>query len=356
MNILDNFQKIKDIDKQNVYSSIESLADQCLDAWNNVEKIKIPENYRNFKNIIVSGMGGSSLGAHLIQSLFEDKLCVPLVLLRDYHLPAFANKESLIILSSYSGTTEETINCAREAIKKHLRCFVISTGGELGEIAQKNNFPFYKINPVLNPSNQPRMAIGYSVFGQIAVTSRLGLIATKKDEVVKMTKFIKTLCKQYSLFIPLKKNPAKKLANKLKDKIINLVSAQHLQGALHVFNNQLNENSKNFSNFFYIPELNHHLMEGLKNPESLKNVGFFVFIESDLYAERIKKRFKITQEVVKRNGLPFFTQKLVSKTPLTQCLELITFGAFVNFYLAILYGNNPAPIPWVDFFKDQMKK
>lgn len=356
MNILDNPQEIKKIDKENVYGSIEALPEQCLHAWEDVGKIKIPENYRNFKNIVVCGMGGSSLGAHVIQALFKESLKVPLILVRDYHLPGFVDQDSLIVLSSYSGTTEETISCSEEAIKKNLRCFVISTGGKLEELARQQDFPFYKIVPKFNPSNQPRMAIGYSVFGQIAVFSKLGLIQVKKDEVIKLTGFIESLKEKYNLKILLQNNPAKQLAEKAKDKIINLVSAEHLQGALHVFNNQLNENSKNFSNFFYIPELNHHLMEGLKNPQTLKENTFFVFFESDLYSPKIQKRFTITQEVVTKNGIDLKAVKLNGKTALEQTLELITFGAYVNFYLSMLYGINPAPIPWVDFFKAELKK
>jgi len=356
MGILDNSGEIKKIDKQNVYSSIEALPSQCLDAWEAVGKIAIPENYQNFKNIVVCGMGGSSLGAHVIQALFRDKLEIPLVLLRDYHLPAFANQDTLVILSSYSGTTEEVVNCAQEAVSRNLKCFAVSTGGKIEEIAQEKNFPFYKIDPKLNPSGQPRMAIGYSVFGQIAIFAKLGFLNITKDEVVRLTEFLKTQAEKYSLKVPEAENPAKQLANKVKDKIINLVAAEHLQGALHVFNNQLNENAKNFSNYFYIPELNHHLMEGLKHPDSLKRNTIFLLFESELYEEKVQKRFRVTQEVVGKNNLPLETIKLEAKTKLEQCFELIGFGAFVNFYLAMLYGINPAPIPWVDFFKAELKK
>lgn len=356
MHVLDNPGEIKKIDKANVYGSIEALPEQCLHAWEDVEKIKIPSDYRDFKNIIVCGMGGSSLGAHVIQALFEDKLKIPLILSRDYHLPAFVDKDTLVILSSYSGTTEETISCAKEAITKKLRCFVISTGGELEEIAKQNKFPFYKIIPKFNPSDQPRMAIGYSIFGQIAVFSKLDLVSVYKNEVVNLAKFLNELKQKYNLQIPQKENPAKQVAQKVKSKVINLVAAEHLQGALHVFNNQLNENSKNFSNFFYIPELNHHLMEGLKNPDSIKDNTIFVFFESELYSEKIQKRFSITKKVVQKNGLPIVTIKLTGKTRPEQCFELISFGAYVNFYLAMLYKINPAPIPWVDFFKAELKK
>lgn len=356
MNILDDFEEIKKIDKANVYGSIQALAEQCLHAWEDIEKIQVPENYRNFKNIIACGMGGSSLGAHVIQALFQDRLKIPLVLLRDYELPAFANQDSLVILSSYSGTTEEVVNCAQEAISRNLKCFGVSIGGKIEEIAQEKNFPFYKINPKFNPSGQPRMAIGYSVFGQIAIFAKLGLIEVNKSQVIQLVDFLKIQDKKYNLEVPQAENQTKQLATEVKDKIINLVAAEHLQGALHVFNNQLNENAKNFSNYFYIPELNHHLMEGLKNPDSLKENSIFLFFESELYREEIQKRFKITREVVQKNGLAIETINLETKTELEQCFELIGFGAYVNFYLAILYRINPAPIPWVDFFKAELKK
>ena len=156
--------------------------------------------------------------------------------------------------------------------------------------------------------------------------------------------------------ISIQNNQAKTVASKLKDKIIILISADHLSGATHIFNNQINENSKTFSSDFIIPELNHHLMEGLKNPKNNKDNLFVIFINSKMYSERIQKRFEVTKDVVNKNNIPFYQINLKSDKKISQIFELIQFGAFINFYLSIIYKQNPAPIPWVDYFKNELSK
>jgi glucose/mannose-6-phosphate isomerase len=357
MDNLDFEKEIKNIDKEDVYESVISLPKQCLHAWEDVDKINISkDDYKDIENIVFTGMGGSGLAARVIESAYSDKLNKPFVRVNDYNLPNFVNSKSLVLCSSYSGSTEETIENVRQAVERKSKWLAISTGGTLIEEATKYNVPFYKIEPKYNPCNQPRMAIGYSIVGQLALASKLGIIDISKDDIEKAMLVMKSVISKNSKDVEFDKNSAKSISNKLKDKIVILFSSSHLVGATHVFNNQLNENSKNFSSDFTIPELNHHLMEGLKNPEDNKNNLFIIFVNSNMYSKRIKKRFEVTKDVVSKNNIQFEEINIESEGKLNQIFELIQFGAFVNFYLSILYKQNPAPIPWVDYFKDKLSK
>jgi glucose/mannose-6-phosphate isomerase len=349
---LDQINKIKKLDKTNLVSSVDSLHKQIEDAWKTVKNIEVPENYKKVNKIIICGMGGSSLGGHVIRSLYADQLEVPIYLQRDYNLPKWTDQNTLVVLSSYSGNTEETVSCANDAEDNKYKTLVITSNGELARIAQNNNFPSYQINPQFNPCGQPRMAIGYSVFGQVAMFNKLGLITIDEQQIKNLTKCLKELTSNYELSVPVEKNPAKQIAIKLKNKFVNYISSQHLRGASHVFNNQTNENSKNFSNYFFIPELNHHLMEGLKNPD-LEN-GVFLFFNSKHYSKRIQKRFALTKDVVEKNGVLVLEKTFNEKTKLEDAFHLILFGGYTTFYLSMLNNLNPAPIPWVDYFKEKL--
>ncbi len=352
---IDNFLEIKKLDKSNVLGSIDALSNQCMHAWNAVNKINISSDYKNINKVLVCGMGGSALGAHVIQSLFsQNKIMIDIK--RGYYLPGWVDKQTLIILSSYSGNTEETLSCAKQALAKKIKCLVIATDGKLGEIAQKENIPWYKINPVHNPSNQPRMAVGYSIFGQIAMLAKAGLIKISQDEVKKVVNFLEKKEKGLKAELDSSRNIAKSTAKKIFGEIPVLVTADFLKGAVHVFNNQLNENAKNFSNFCYIPELNHHLMEGLKFPNNNSKNLIFIFFKSNFYSKIIQKRFDLTQNVVEKNNIKTIEINLSGKTKLNQVFELIQFGAYTAFYLSMLNNLDPAPIPWVDYFKEQLKK
>jgi len=353
---LDSIEEIKKIDTDNVLGSIMDLPKQCEDAWENAKDIVVPESYRDVTNIIMSGMGGSGLGARIIESVYHNQLKYPLTRVNDYDLPKFADHHSLVICSSYSGETEETISTAKEAIERNCKWMAIGTGKSLIELAKTNNVPYYKIEPKFNPSNQPRMAIGYSVIGQLILASKAGLFSIEHDDIKLAVVAMKDVILKNGSNIPESKNDAKKLAIKLVGKNIFYISSGHLIGAIHTVNNQLNENTKAFSSDFQIPELNHHLMEGLTHPVENQNRLFFIFANSQLYSERIKKRLEITKEVLGKNNIEYFEFKASSTTKLSQSFEIIQFGAFVNFYLSMLYNQNPSPIPWVDFFKKKLSQ
>ena len=352
--ILDSLEEIKKIDLENVLGSVEALSEQCLHAWEEAEKVEIPDSYKDVDSLVMCGMGGSGLGARVIESVFGKSLKIPLVRVNDYKLPEFVDEKTLVFCSSYSGTTEETIANAKEAIVKKAKWMAIGTGSSLIDLAKKEGAPFYQIVAKYNPSNQPRMAIGYSVMGQIVMVSKCGLLSVRNEEVQSLVSGMGEIVKSSAPSVPRAENKTKKLALALKDKIICLISAEHLVGATHAFNNQLNENSKVFTGDYIIPELNHHLMEGLKHPTSNKETLSVIFIESANYSGRTKERLKITKDVVSKNGIKTHTLNIKGARPLTESFELIQTGAFVNFYLAILYGQNPAPIPWVDYFKEKL--
>lgn len=352
--IFDRREEIRKIDVSNVLGSVEELGMQCEHAWDEVKKIQVPDSYRHVDNVVMCGMGGSGLGARVIDSVYSEQLKLPLIQIHEYHLPGFVNERTLVICSSYSGETEETIANARAAVERKAKWMAIGTGNSLIDLAKSEGVPFYQINPRFNPSNQPRMAIGYSIVGQIGLAAKSGLITVEDYELNQVLAAMKRICQESAVETETVKNPAKKLAVKMKDKIVVFVAAEHLVGAIHTVNNQQNENAKNFCVNLQVPELNHHLMEGLKHPLSNPKNLLFIFVNSSLYPNRIRQRILLTKEVVEKNGIEAVVLEMVSASKLSQAFELIQLGSYANFYLSILYGQNPAPIPWVDYFKERL--
>lgn len=342
------------LDQENVLSSIEQLPEQIEDAWSQTAHQANQDFAAGTEAVIVAGMGGSALGAEVIKSAAKPFLKVPFDVVKGYTLPGYINPHTLVVLSSYSGTTEETLTAAKQAEAAGCKIAVITSGGELASLMAAKKYPGYVINPKYNPSNQPRMAIGYTITGQIGLLHSFGLIDASNFSIPTITQ---TLRDQATQLRPeaVDHNPAKELAKSAIDKIIYLVSAEHLTGATHVVNNQLNENAKHLTVELQVPELNHHYMEGLPHPEIAKQAAVFWFIESTLYPSRIQLRMELTRDVVTQNGYQSQSIHLHSQDLYSQVFELIQLGAFTNFYLAMLHGINPAPIPWVDYFKDQLK-
>jgi len=352
---LDNPKTYQRLDTYKIYDSLVLMRDQIIQAWTDIHSLPFDTSCSNATNIVVSGMGGSSLGGHIIQSIDQAILKVPLQIVNNYRLPAYVNNQSLVLIISYSGNTEESLSCFRDAINKKAQIFAITTGGKLAKLATKYNIPLYLINPVANPCAHPRMGISYLATATLAILSRCQFIHFTNKQINEIASL---LHQNISLLrtTPLKNNPAKQLAEKLFGKAILIISANHLNGISHSISNQINESAKTFASYFFLPELNHHLLEGLSQPIKLKTFSHILLINSDLYPEAIKRRLFLTQKILHKSGYETTIIKPDSHTNTSQAFESLYFGSFLAYYLSIASEINPGPIPWVDYFKKELAK
>ncbi|KKQ97540.1 MAG: Bifunctional phosphoglucose/phosphomannose isomerase [Candidatus Woesebacteria bacterium GW2011_GWB1_39_12] len=339
-----------------VAHTIRAYPLQLKQAWEEINTLFIPEDYKNVSNVVVSGMGGSALGARIIDSYIVDKIRLPIEIYTEYHLPNYVNKNTLVISYSYSGNTEETINATYEALQRNAKIFCVTTGGKLSEIAEKENIPAYVFNPINNPSKEPRMSLGYSIGTYFSLFHKLGFISLDRDDIDTAINSMYEFLTEFHENIDTDKNLAYKLASSLKNYIPVIITSEHLYGISHAIKNQINENSKTFSILFDIPELNHHLLEGLRNPDKIKKDFKFLFFNSSKYSEKIQKRYKITAEVVEKNGFEYLIYNPRSDTKLKELFEIFILGSFISYYLAKFYQVDPLKIPWVDYFKERLSK
>lgn len=353
--ILDSREAIAQLDKSNMLGSVEALYKQLTQAWEETQALSFTPK-TEIREVVLAGMGGSALGADVIKTLYKHELKVPFDVVRDYTLPGYVSEDTLVILASYSGTTEEIVACAQDAINRKAQVMVIAAGGTLIELAKEHGWTHYQINPTHNPSNQPRMAIGYAVFGTICLLSKAGILSLTKEEVDAVAATIKATVDAGDVEVPQDTNTTKLLAYSMFDKRPIYVVAEFLEGAGHVICNQTNENAKAYADYKVIPELNHHLMEGLRFPHSNKDTHIFVFINSPLYNPRNQARMRLTQQIVEDNGIETMMLDLKSATKLEQVFETIALVGFAGFYLSMLEGIDPSPIPFVDKFKDELSK
>jgi glucose/mannose-6-phosphate isomerase len=351
---LDNLEQIKELDKGNYLGSVEALADQVRQTWEEVQKIVIPEDYRQVNKIVLNGMGGSSFGGLVVKAVFADRLQVPLEVINSYTVPAYVDENTLFIFASYSGTTEEILNTIDEAISRGAKCMGISAGGKLGEVLTQKNLPYYRLDPKFNPSNQPRAGLGYSIIGAAGLLKQAGLLELTQKDIDEVISVLEETNAKYGVSVGSDANLAKQYAMELLEKVIVLVAAEHLAGSVHVFRNQLHETAKNFADYFLLSELNHHLMEGLSHPWTNPENLIFLQFKSGLYYPRIQKRLAITKDVIEQNKIPVLELELAAESKLAQAFELIGFGGWCSFYLSMLNGVNPSLIPWVDYFKNKL--
>lgn len=322
-----------------VLQSVEMYPQQVIAGWEAVmsKNIQLPE----ISNIVVCGMGGSTLGARVLDSFTS---AIPITIVNHYDIPSFVNEKSLVVISSYSGNTEETVSCFYQALERNTNIFAIATGGKIADIAQQNQIFLYTIDPKENPSGQPRLATGYSIGALFGLLSKTGIDGITKEEL------------EHALSLNHEeiKHNAQIYRDELKEKGVLFVASEHLIGSTHAIKNMINESAKTFSSLFELPELNHHLMEGLKHPESLKDNLAFFFVESDFYHDRVKRRYAITKDVVSQNEYKWFEYKAYSETKLKQVFEVLLLGSYLQVYLGEYYKEDLTQIPWVDYFKEKL--
>jgi len=332
-------------DSLQVLDSIKALPDQVAQVLVEISTTQIPASCSVVDDIVVSGMGGSALGGHIIKSLERQFLRIPLVVSSNYHLPNFVNEKSLVIITSYSGNTQETLSACIEARGREAQIFIISSGGKLGEMAEKFNLSHYIFNPKHNPSGQPRLGIGYNIMSIYSLLSRCQLI----NPVYNLTELV-PLLKSHD------PTPYALMSKRLSGRIVCILASEHLTGVAHDLANQINENSKNLSLYWELPDANHHLMEGLTFPKSNSDNLMFIFLTSNHYQPETIARYAPTQQLLTKQNIPFETLSFSAKNPLFESMLAVQAGAYLSYYLSQENAIDPGPVPWVDWFKDQLAK
>lgn len=352
---LDSHKTYAALDTSDIRFGIEHLPEQIRIAWHETRDLVLPEAYRRAVNVIIAGMGGSALGPHMLVTAMRDRLQIPVTIVNDYTLPAYVDKKSLVILSSFSGTTEETLEAGVQAEKAGAMIVVICAGGELAKRAAKKKWPVYQFDPG-ELARQPRMGTGFSLAGVLGILERAKLIKVSDAEIDRMVIAMGEVIDTCSVDIAAKENPAKTVAKSMKDASVFVVAGEHLVGTTHMFANCINETAKQFAVSFALSELNHHLLEGLTYPKSFapKTVAFMV--QSSLYHPRIQKRVNVTSDSFEQQGLTVIDYHTNGKEPLEEVGELMQFASFVAYYMAMQNGVNPEAIPFVDAFKSALGK
>ncbi len=344
-----------------VLGSIEEFGAQCVSGAASARDADLFDAMRGPSQIVVAGMGGSALSADIIRSLLAPALRVPLIVQRDYVIPSWVGPKTLVIASSYSGETEETLAAASGALERTGLVVAMTTGGPLAEALAARGRPVVRIDPAANPSGQPRFAIGAMLFALLGILERAGVAeaffseyGSAVDAAAAAADFAAGAHARYGIDRPRAANPAKELAHFLEGRACVVVASRHLSGNAHALANQLNETAKSFAAPFEIPELNHHLMEGLQLPDANRAALGFLFIESSLYGTRLGARYAVTREVVARQGVPEKSFLPDGGSPLFESLDTLIFGSYLAFYLALRNKQDPAKIPWVDLFKARL--
>jgi glucose/mannose-6-phosphate isomerase len=343
---------IQKFDQTGVFKVVCNFPDQISEAIENVKDLKIESiKKEKISNVIISGLGGSAIGGDLIRTYLKNKINVPIIVNRDYILPEFVNENTLVLISSYSGNTEETISAYKNAIKKKAMVICITNGGEIKKIAVENNHQAISI-----PSGyHPRMALGFMFFNLLYIFIKLGFLKEPVNEISELIDSLKRKSKKYSDYKS--ENNSLKIAKDLKGKFLFIYSSPDLESVGIRWRGQFSENSKVISSTHYFPELNHNEIVAWTQEGGLTNMlkeSVIICLRDQDDFIRVKFRIDITKDVMKKYASEILEFQGEGSTFLVRMFDLIYLIDWISYYMAILNNADPAEIQNINYLKNQL--
>ena len=350
-----------DLDAPAVYQQldpsgmIERIADfprQCSMAWHGAVNLPLPPDFSMVDKVVILGMGGSAIGGDVVRSMALRAGKAAVVVQRDYRLPHWVDERTLVIASSYSGNTEETISAFAEALESPAKKLVITTGGRLQEIAAEHGVPTL----VFHYQAEPRAAFGYSFFSLLAFLKCMGHIDIGSGDVDESIMALKEASADAGREVPCDRNPAKQLAGRLQGHLAVIYGADFLSVVAHRWKAQINECSKGWAFAECFPELNHNAVVGYSFPERFNQSVYVVMLRSPLMDPRILKRYEVTAELLDGAGIASEVVQPAGSSELAQLLNAVSLGDYVSYYLAMLNGIDPSPVQPIDYLKQRLSE
>jgi glucose/mannose-6-phosphate isomerase len=337
---LDDPMTYQRLDPSGMFGHIAALPDQCEAGWKLMQSVDLPAAFSQVNRIVVSGMGGSAIGASLLASLIASECRVPLFVVRDYTLPAFVDGPScLVIGASYSGETEETLAAFEEARRRGCRLMALTTGGTLAQRAKDYGATL----ATFDYKSQPRAALGYSFAPLLALVCRLGLVADQSADLAKAVATMRAWQKEIEPSSPVSKNSAKRLAGQMMGRWVTVWGSGHLAEVARRWKTQINENAKGWAAFEVLPEADHNAICGTLPDEAARKT-LVLFLTSTLDHPRTQLRHAITRQVFLTSGVNTDVIAARGQSRLAQMLSMIHYGDYVSGYLGLLNEVDPTVI------------
>ena len=348
--LLDNTEKIRAVDKSGMLNFCVNASKHYREAMELAQKIKA--KYPKPDNIIVVGMGGSGIGGDLLKDWAKNKIDVPIEVNRDYSLPEYAGKKTLVIIMSYSGDTEESLSAFLDALERDCMIYCVSSGGALLKYAQKLRLPYLQV-----PGGMPpRAALPYLLVPLLVYMEKTGLALGVTEELNETVKLLEKISRENQPDYPTADNFAKTLAQQINETILTVYGFGVYRSVAQRFKQQINENSKFPAKWEYFSELNHNEIVGWENRGKLIKYFSIIFIRDIDEPKEMKSRIETTKQIMEKAGLIMYDLQVQGKSTLAKMLSTVLVGDFVSVYLAVLNGIDPTPVKNISYLKDKLKE
>jgi len=348
---LDKTETFAQIDRSNMMSLVLGFPDEIREAVDIGNRLDIPSGYKKFSKISVTGMGGSGIPGDFLKALLSRELPLPLIVNKDYSVPRFTDRDTLVFAVSYSGNTEETIAAFKAAHEVGAKIIGVTSGGELLKLCQDRSIPCI----IIPDGRQTRASFGYLFFSILTLLQRLNIIGAKTRDIQETVAVTQKMRQELGPSVVTTNNAAKSLALKLSGKSVIIYGTQsHTDAVALRWKQQLNENSKMPARYEAFPELNHNEIVAWDSPQINRTQTEVILLRDEQEFSQIKKRIEVTKEFLGSRGISTTEVWSQGHSLLARLISLSYFSDFVSFYLAMLNNVDPTPVEAILYFKQKL--
>ena len=326
---------------------IEGFTRQLSDALRIGQAADLGRQGSDIRNVLITGMGGSGIGANLVESLTFGRIPIPISVCKGYNIPQFVSPHTLFIACSYSGNTEETLAAIQKAMLKRSHIICITSGGKMLELAKEYNFLYIQLP---DGYSSPRAMIGYMVVSLLSALYHTNLIGAA---FIKETENAIEYLDRGEKAI---QSEAELISKKLKGKLPFIYCDGRLLAMATRFQQQLNENAKQIAHVNTFPEMNHNEIVGWRFPENILQQVQVIYLYSDHDHERVEKRLEICRDIFEKRSFPIIDIVAEGASLLEQYYYLIHLTDWISYYLAKENMIDPDPVEAIDYLKSELAK
>lgn len=313
--------------------------------------VEIPFPADAVSDIVLCGMGGSAIAGDLVSGAFRDRILRPMTVVRDYYLPGWVGENTLVIISSYSGGTEETLTCAMQAIERKALCVGVTSGGKLASFYAGEGVPIIPLPTGL----QPRAALLRLLAPVAVLLDRLGLVPPLADDIDEGRRTIEGSVAALGPEVPEDENPAKLLARGLHGGVPLIWGAELTAPVAVRWKGQINENAEQPAYASALPELDHNEIVGFAGTTAeARALSRLVMLRDPRNHRQVERRFDLTRELVEEHVGGVYSITAEGERPLARMLDLVMLGDYVSLYLALLNGVDPGPVDVIGRLKERL--
>ena len=325
-----------------------ALPAQCAAAWHASKAVKLPRAWPKFERVLVGGMGGSAIAGDLVAGLAKEAGGAPVSVVRDFQLPGPARMETLHVLCSFSGATEETLSLYSNLRETGAPLAVVTGGGSLEAQAESAGLPVFKVDA----PGEPRSAVGYNLMLLLGLLDRARVLPVTDTAVADAVEAAELQVESVAPEVPASANPAKSLAQALQGRLAVIYGGGLFAAVALRWKSQLNENAKAWAFSETIPEVLHNSVESYGPDSGIKENVAALLLEPAGIRDELARRYAVLAKMLERAGISVHSVKAADAPPLTQLLSMLVLGDFVSYYLALLRGVEPSGTPTINWAKD----